>query len=257
MKKVAGYTNEEDYAHIIGGRVTRGSHTGKTDVVDSYDGRHSVKSGKRSWQVFLYAESRLNSNTILQGIGNVATLLGNCLRVFPDTRETMISNREYYKQALQKPMRELSAELQKASIFNAFWHKALFNGEVEYLGILPPTFDPSTAKMAEKYFHVFDSDEVIKTICANTVADNSKQYNKTQTPAQKVIFPTQLKENNKSVILGKIEIRTDPKNYRLAKMWIRPDRAFTLLTDHLLPTNHPHSQITAYGKAKRLKIATF
>ena len=56
MKKVAGHTNEDDYASILGGRVTRGSHTGKTDVVDFNDGRHSVKSGKRSWQVFLYAE---------------------------------------------------------------------------------------------------------------------------------------------------------------------------------------------------------
>ncbi len=256
MKKVAGHTNEDDYAGILGGRVTRGSHTGKTDVVDFNDGRHSVKSGKRSWQVFLYAESRLNSNTILQGIGNVATLLGDCLRVFPKDRETMLDNRDYYKQALQPPMRELSDEFQKENVFKAFWHKALFDGEVEYLGILPPSFDPSTARPADKHFHVFDSDEVIDIICANTGADTSKQYNKTQTPAQKIIFPAKLKGKDRLLNLGEIEIRVDPKNYRLAKMWVRPDRAFALLRDHLSPTGHPHSQITAYGKAKRLKLGS-
>lgn len=256
MKKVAGHTNEDDYADIIGGRVTRGPHTGKTDVVDPYDGRHSVKSGRKSWQVFLYAESRLDSNTILQGIGNVATLLGDCLRVFPKDRATMIDNRDYYKQSLQLPIRELSNELQKDNVFKAFWHKALFDGEVEYLGILPPSFDPSIARSADKHFHIFDSDEVIDIICANTGANTSKQYTKHQTPAQKVIFPTKLKGKNKLLNLGEIEIRVDPKNYRLAKMWINPDRTFTLLRDHLSPTNHPHSQITAYGKAKRLKLAS-
>lgn len=86
-KKLRGHRLEQRFAEMIGGRVNRGSQQAKKDILDQNDRTHSVKSGKY-WQIFLYRRSRLESNTIFQGL-QLSELMIECLDVFPKT-ETII-----------------------------------------------------------------------------------------------------------------------------------------------------------------------
>lgn len=246
-KKIGGHLNEFDYAELIGGEVNKGSQTSKKDVVDVKHGTHSVKSGKK-WQIFLYGRSRFESDTVLKGIGDVSSLLINCIESLPPTREEREANPEESKLRLQAPMRALASELEKPKILAAFLHKAAFEGgEVNYWAILPPTVDQTRAELDQKAFHVFHADDVITTIVNNIQVVNSKARNRTQRDDQKVVF-----RSGKN--LGEIEIRTDPTNYRRAKMWFMAAEVLNLLRFNVEFAGNPHPQIYVYGQAKNLVI---
>ena len=246
-KKVSGHLNEFDYAELIGGEVNKGSQTSKKDVVDSKHGTHSVKSGKK-WQIFLYGKSRFERDTVLKGIGNVSSLMIDCIESLPPTREEREANREESKLKLQAPMRALASELEKPNILAAFLHKAAFEGgEVDYWSILPPSVDQTRAELDQKAFHVFHVDDVISTIVDNIHVVNSKARNRTQRDDQKVVFRT-------GKVLGEIEMRTDRHNYRRAKMWFMAAEVLKLLTFWVEFEGNPHPQVYVYGKAKQLVI---
>lgn len=125
--KIAGHQNEHDFADLIGGSVNLGSHTDKKDVIDAQHRSHSVKGGTW-WQVFLYGRNRLKTNTIFQGLGQVANIMVACLDVYPPKLGDYKQNRIEVRKKLQLPMRELLVELRQPAIFNAFLDKALFDG---------------------------------------------------------------------------------------------------------------------------------
>lgn len=126
----SGHRNEKDFASAIDGRVQLATHTDKKDVLDNRDRAHSVKAGKW-WQVFLYSEDRLRTNTIFQGIGNVADIMLDCIGVYPEKYEECKKNRYAVKQALRPHMRNLLKELEKPSIFAAFLDKSLSTEDMQ------------------------------------------------------------------------------------------------------------------------------
>lgn len=251
LTKTAGHANENDYAGLIGGTVSASDHTGKKDVVDNCHRMHSVKSGKK-WQIFLYAKSRLEKNTILKGLGNgnIAKCLIACINSQPESRTDREADREAAKAALQEPMRALRNAIDDhPDLTQSFFLKAMFEaGEVQYLAILPSGIDQRTAMLGEKIFHVFDAEEAVEEICARIQIVNSTARNNTQTDAQKVVFRTPR-------TIGEIEVRTDPHNYRRVKMWMDSTRTLNLLRDAIPRERELNPQVLLYGKAKRLQLA--
>lgn len=246
-KKISGHLNEYDYAKLIGGEVNKGGQTSKKDVVDSNHGTHSVKSG-RKWQIFLYGKSRFETDIVLKGIGNVSSLMIDCIDAVPPTRQEREENKEASKLRLQAPMRALASELENPDVLAAFLQKAAFEGgEVDYWSILPPDVDQTSAELDEKAFHVFHVNDVIPAIVDNIRVVNSKARNRTQRDDQKVVF-----KSGKN--LGEIEIRTDPSNYRRAKMWFMAAEVLRLLRFHVDIEENPHPQVYVYGQAKNLVI---
>ena len=215
IKKIAGHLTEHDFAGLIDGEVNKGNQQAKKDVVDARHGTHSVKSGKK-WQMFLYARSRLASNTILQTIGNVAPLMVKCIDAFPDNFDIYQKDKVSYKTSLQKPMKALRDELRKPDIRKAFFSKAVFNAsEVDYL----------TIKDSQDTFHIFPSAVVIDELCKLRV-ENSRKTNDVRTmDAQKVVF------KDESTI-GEIEMRNDsPQHFKEVKFWINAIKFLNLLKE--------------------------
>ena len=110
-KKKSGHKNEEHFAGLIGGKINATDHTRKQNVHDLKHGwRYSVKSGKK-WQIFLYARSRLEENTIIKAIGNISSLLIECIDILPSDRNKREENPAHYKELLKVPMEKLAREL--------------------------------------------------------------------------------------------------------------------------------------------------
>lgn len=247
LKKISGHINESDYAELIGVKKSHGDGKRKKDVVDLQGNAHSVKSGKK-WQIFLYAKSRLQSNTVLQGIGDIAPLMIACINSLPKTREERESNPAKAKSALQAPMRALADELQKPHILNAFFQKAAFEaGEVDYWALLPTKIDQTQAAITEKCFHVFDAKEAVRELCRHLVVGNSRARHRGETDAQKVVFRDKQQ-------IGEIELRTDKFHYGEIKMWLNAKYVVPLLQERIpMADRHANGQIIAYGKARRFK----
>lgn len=190
-KKLRGHAMEQVFADLIGGQVNRGSQHAKKDISDINDRTHSVKSGKY-WQIFLYRRSRLETNTIFQGL-QIADLMIECLDVFPSDRSEYQRNKEVYKQALQIPMRKLAEFLQKEKLRRAFFDRAMFNaGEVDYLSI----------QSEDGNWHVFPSTDVLEFLMSCNI-ENSKARQPSQFSDQKVLV--KIDEKN----LGELELRND------------------------------------------------
>jgi len=244
LKKISGHINEYDFAELISGEVNLGSPTDKKDVIDLQHRSHSVKGGTW-WQIFLYARSRLLTNTIFRGLGNIADLMIQCIDAFPEDRNDYLADKQSAKIRLQEPMRLLKQEIEKPNIFPALLEKSLFNGgEVNYLSILPHTL-PNTLSIAEKHFHVFSQRDVVDLLSTHLEIQNSRARNRHQMDAQKVIF----RFNNRN--LGEIEIRTDsPTHYREIKWRVHAPAIFGILTSNLESVTLANQQISVYGTAR-------
>jgi hypothetical protein len=82
-KKLEGHANEKSYAALIDAETIQG--TQKSDVIDKYGNRHSVKSGKK-WQVFLYGHERISKSLYLNA-------LLPCLDAFTEDSELYFGDR--------------------------------------------------------------------------------------------------------------------------------------------------------------------
>ncbi len=232
-KKKAGHKREHEFSDLINGTVNRGNQQGKKDVIDKSDRAHSVKGGK-FWQIFLYSRNRLASNTILQGIGNLADIAIECIDVFPDTFDGYQADKKNTKIALQTPMKKLCVELNKRKVYAAFIQKAFFNGnEVDYLTI------KSNGK-----FHIFPSAVVID-ICNRFDVVNSKGQNAGQMDDQKVLLKL-------GVNIGEIELRNDSKlHYREFKFRINGEKFLKILQEKVGNDFEERGEIIVYGKARK------
>ncbi len=244
LKKISGHVNEYDFAEIIGGEVNLGSPTDKKDVIDQQHRFHSVKGGTW-WQIFLYSRSRLLTNTIFQGLGNIANIMIQCIDAFPENRNDYLKDKQLSKTRLQQPMHLLKQEIEKPNIFPALLEKSLFNGgEVNYLSILPNNL-PNTLPLAKKHFHIFSQKDVVTLLSTHLEIKNSKARNSQQMDNQKVIF----RFNNKN--LGEIEIRTDSeRHYREIKWRLNSPAIFGILTSNLKSKTLANQQISIYGSAR-------
>lgn len=244
LKKISGHVNEYDFAELIGGAVNLGSPTDKKDVIDQQHRSHSVKGGTW-WQIFLYAKSRLLTNTIFRGLGNIAEFMIQCIDAFPEDRSDYLADKQVAKIRLQEPMRLLKQEIEKPDLFPALLEKSLFNGgEVNYLSILPHNL-PNVLPIGEKHFHVFSQRDVVNLLSTHLEIRNSKARNRRQMDDQKVIF----RFNNRN--LGEIEIRTDSDtHYKLIKWRVNSPAVFGILTSNLKSVTLVNQQISVYGSAR-------
>ncbi len=244
--KRAGHWNEDDFAALIGGQVNRGSHTDKKDVIDQQDRSHSVKAGTW-WQVFLYGRERLRTNTIFQGLGQVANIMIACLDAYPPTYADYLRDKPAAKRRLQPEMRNLLAELRKPVIFRAFLDKALFDGgNAEYLTVFP---GPAAAPAHQKVFHVFHKADVVQTLTNAVTLRNSKARKASETDDQKVTFWSSLQGKT----IGEIEDRHDgPVHYKEMKFRLNAKGVFEILTNQIAGKSQPRPRVFAYGRAARL-----
>ena len=245
MKKTSGHKNEEQFADAIRGRIQASAHTDKKDVIDRQDRAHSVKAGTW-WQIFLYGEERLKTNTIFQGIVNVANIMVDCLNAYPPSFAEYQKNKQAAKKALRPHMRALLAELQKPNIFKAFLDKALFDGgKADVLSMYPSAAnDPQ-----KKHFHIFQKDEVINALQNDVTLANSKARNENETSEQKPV----LKSKCVCKQIGKIEYRHDSQqHYREMKFRLNAPAVMKILLNSIKSSKQLKPNVTVYGKATRL-----
>ncbi|MBC6413766.1 MAG: hypothetical protein GDA45_02365 [Chromatiales bacterium] len=241
--KISGHVNEAHFAELIGGHVQRGSHKDKKDVADKKDRFHSVKAGAR-WQIFLYSKSRLETNTIFQGLGNIASIMIACIDAYPATWEEYLADKMAAKLRLQPHMRSLLEELKKPRMLASFFDKALFDGgNADYLSIYPGSArDP----IDRKHFHVFHKKQVVETLCSNLLLCNSKARNRNQMDDQKVVFVSLMHSKQ----IGQIEDRHDSNgHYRQMKFRLDGNPVYEILKSKIQPKKNIHPQVTAYGTA--------
>ena len=246
IKKTSGHKNEQHFADAIGGRIQAGAHTDKKDVIDRQDRAHSVKAGTW-WQIFLYGAERLKTNSIFQGMGNVANIMLDCLNAYPPSFAEYQKNKKAAKQALRPHMRALLAELQNPNILRAFLDKALFDGgKADFLSIYPSAANDPQNK---KHFHIFHKDEVINALQNDVTLANSKARNKNETSEQKIV----LKSKCVGKQIGEIEDRHDsPRHYREMKFRLNAPAMMKILLNSIKLSKQLKPNVTVYGKATRL-----
>lgn len=242
--KLAGHEAEKEFADLIGGYKYPGSK--KKDVVDKQGNVHSIKSGDKKWQIFLYGKNRFETSIGFLG----AKLFLNCINSFPTKRKDYLKKRETFKISLQKPMQKLRDFLLKNDNAPYFLHgtkiiflqEALFHSsEVDYLTI-----------KENSIFHIFDAREVIETIDASIGVFNSKAGQIGQVDDQKVTF----KLHSDGTTIGEIEMRNDSDiHYREIKFWMDREKTLDLLRSKITNKKQVGNSIITYGKAKtRFKL---
>jgi len=174
-----GYDDALEFALSIGlSSDYKNDPHAKKDVIDPSGDAHSVKSGEKKWQIFLYRLERFWSDDAFGAMNGIGDLLAECINAFPPTFPAYQRNKTAAKERLRRPMRKLAELLQEKRRLRAFLNKALFNaGEVNYL----------TVKHEGK-FHVFLNRDVMRVFSDNLEVCNSKALTAGQMPEQKVLF---------------------------------------------------------------------
>jgi hypothetical protein len=208
----------------------------KKDVIDPSGDAHSVKSGQKKWQIFLYGLSRFRSDYAFAVMNGIGDLLIKCIESFPERFEDYQQNKKIAKENLRKPMVELTEKLKDRRRLRAFINKALFNGgEVNYLTV-----------KHNGIFHVFLNKDVVNVFGEYLEVCNSKAISKGQISEQKVIF--RYKGRN----LAELEMRNEsPTHYREIRFNMIKPRAIELLFAKI-PLTYKYSDLVwVYGNARK------
>jgi hypothetical protein len=208
----------------------------KKDVIDPSGDAHSVKSGNKRWQIFLYNKSRFENDYAFQSMNGIGQLLIKCIEIFPEKFSDYVKNKKYYKEKLRKPMKEICDKLQEKRRLKSFIAKSIFNGdEVNYL----------TVKHEGK-FHVFLNRNVVDTLSDFLEISNSQARRENETPEQKVLF----KYNGKN--LGELEIRNSGENhYREVLFVMNKLKVLELLFDKISLKKNFNEKVLVYGDAAK------
>lgn len=207
----------------------------KKDVIDLSGDSHSVKSGDKKWQIFLYGLWRFESDHAFGAMNGIGQLLIECIKSFPEKFDDYIINKVDAKEKCKIPMRLLCEKMQDKKRLKAFINKSIFNGgEVNYF----------TIKYQNK-FHIFENNDVVHCFGNNFTVENSKARNKDQFDDQKVL----LRYNKFNI--GEIEIRNDSKqHYRKIRFNMLKSRAISLLFDNFYNTvDYYNGNVLVYGGA--------
>ena len=206
----------------------------KKDVIDPSGDAHSVKSGKKKWQIFLYRRSRFEADYGFQALDGIGSLLMDCIDAFPLEYADYEQNKLAAKRRLQIPMRELKNRFQRKNLLKAFLMKSIFNGgEVDYLTVCD-----------DDMYHVYWNKEVVEVMGDNFTTENSTS--RAGNPdSQKVLF----KYDNKNV--GELEMRNDSKqHYREVRFNMLKKPCCELLQTHILDEyRYPNQPIISHGEA--------
>lgn len=193
-----GMENALRFALTIGlDRDYRRDAKAKKDVIDPAGDAHSVKSGRKKWQIFLYRRGRFLTDDGFQALNGVGSLLVHCIDAFPPCYSDYEDNKEPAKLRLQAPMRELKERFQRKALLRAFLRKSIFNGgEVQYLTVL-----------RDGKFSVYWSDDVVTVMADAFEVVNSVCHGAGQYDAQKVLF----RREGRNV--GELEMRNDSEQH--------------------------------------------
>ena len=232
-----GHDDALEFALSIGlGRDYRNDPHAKKDVIDPSGDAHSVKSGEKKWQVFLYGLTRFESDEAFSVMNGIGDLLADCIKSFPPTFEEYKKNKIKAKEQLRIPMVKLAEKLRDKRRLRAFLNKSLFNGgEVNYL----------TVKQ-DGVFYIFLNQDVVKSLADNLEVCNSTARTSGQVSEQKVLF------RYKGVNLGELEMRNDSEvHYREVRFnMIKPKVMGVLFSQIKFARNH-NTKVLVYGNASK------
>ncbi len=232
-----GHNDALEFAMAIGlTRDYKNDLKAKKDVIDRSGDGHSVKSGKKKWQIFLYGLVRFEENVGFASMNGIGDLLIECIKAFPSTFEKYQQGKDTAKQRLRIPMVKLAEKLQKRILLKAFLDKSIFNsGEVDYL----------TVKYDE-LFHVFYCKDVLNVMCDNLEVCNSRVISSGNVPEQKVLL------RYKGKNLGEIEMRNDsPVHYRQVRFNMIIPRVMSLLFEKIQSRKAYSQRVLVYGNASK------
>jgi len=218
---------DEDYKNDI---------KAKKDVIDPAGDAHSVKSGQKKWQIFLYSYNRFETDASFRVMNGIGQLLMDCINAFPPTFDEYQKSKMKAKERLRPHMVALAEKLKDKLRLKAFIAKSIFNGgEVNYLTV----YD-------NKKFHVFWGKEVEQVMMNNLLVENSQARQEGQVPEQKVIL------KYKGVNLGEIEMRNDsPVHYREIRFNMLKPKAMGLLFTTIRAKHNFNADVIVYGDAIR------
>jgi hypothetical protein len=230
-----GHDDAKEFALSIGlTNDYRNDITAKKDVIDPSGDSHSVKSGHKKWQIFLYGQNRFESDDAFVAMNGIGQLLVACINSFPSDFEKYQNNKIEAKNKLRPIMVELAEKLKEKKRLRAFLNKSMFNGgEVNYLTI-----------KHNDMFHVFWNKEVIDIFGDNLLVCNSKARSPGQISEQKVIL--QYEGQN----LGEIEMRNDSEiHYREIRFNMLKPRVIKLLFSNITNYKTYNKRVLVYGEA--------
>lgn len=208
----------------------------KKDVIDPSGDAHSVKSGVKKWQVFLYGLGRFETDYAFIVMNGIGALLAECINAFPPTYAEYARNKVAAKERLRAPMVKLAEKLQEKPRLKAFLNKSLFNGgEVDYLTV-----------KHDGRFHVFLNKDVVIALGDNLEVCNSRAISVGQMPEQKVL----LRYNGKN--LGELEMRNDSEiHYREVRFNMIKPKVMKVLFEKIPMTKEFNEKVLVYGNAPR------
>ncbi len=212
----------------------------KKDVIDPSGDAHSIKSGEKKWQIFLYRRSRFETDDGFQALNGIGSLLIHCIDAFPPRFKDYEASKEEAKERLRTPMRELKDRFQRKALLRAFMMKSFFNGgEVNYL-----TIHHNNA------FKVYRNEDIVRALGDALTVENSKSASRKGLPEQKVIF----KYDGHNV--GELEMRNDSEqHYGEVRFNVNIPVFMDLLGAYSTTIFKQHkaysSDVTAYGKAAK------
>lgn len=203
----------------------------KKDVLDPSGDAHSIKSGQKKWQIFLYSLSRMEDFRAMNGMGE---LLIGCIESFPKSFDEYQENKAEAKERLRPFMVEMANKLRDKFRLKAFISKSMFNGgEVNYLTICD-----------RGKFHVFWGREVEQVFVDNLKIENSQVRQSGQFPEQKVIFKYE------GVNLAELEMRNDSTtHYREIRFNMIKPKAMKLLYSNIKLKKNFNEKVIVYGEA--------
>lgn len=207
----------------------------KKDVIDPSGDAHSLKSGLKKWQIFLYRRERFINDSAFILMNGIGALLVECIDAFPESFEAYVLDKTAAKMKLQDPMTRLAERLRAPGRLKGFILKAIFNGgEVNYL----------TVKHQGK-FHVFHNTDVANVFGEFEVC-NSLARKEGDIPNQKVL----LRWNGVNV--GEIEMRNDSAiHYREIRFNMIKPRAMELLFSKIPHKSSFSPMVEVYGAADK------
>jgi hypothetical protein len=232
-----GHDDALQFALAIGlPRDYNNDRKAKKDVIDPAGDAHSVKSGVKRWQIFLYNKSRFEKDYAFQSMNGIGQLLIRCIDVFPEKFANYSKNKQRYKEKLRKIMRILCNKFQEKRRVRTFLAKSIFNGdEVNYL----------TIKNDNK-FHVFLNKNVIDILSENLIVSNSKARHIYETPELKVLF--KYKEKN----VGELEVRNSGENhYREILFVMNKKKVIELLMEKVKNIKNYNEKVIMYDDSIR------
>ena len=231
-----GHKDARKFATLLGlDKDYQNDRKAKKDVIDPSGDAHSIKSGQKRWQIFLYGRKRFETDDGFQALNGIGSLLIHCIDAFPPNYEDYAKDKNPSKERLRTPMRELKDRFQRKALLRAFLMKSIFNGgEVDYLTVYH-----------EEEFHVFLNRNVVDVMGKAFTVENSVAASGGESPSeQKVLF----KHEGKNV--GELEMRNDSQgHYQEVLFNMNKLRVIDLLFSKLEMTKQYSKEIFVYGDA--------